>query len=145
MIKPAEVPVYEASYSYKHSKFGTNSPISPYNPKKSKNFAVLYRERIYFLSDAEEQQQFMLEPSKYTLGVEAAPLDIRVMPRVIVQGLPKSGKSTVCKKIAESTGAVHLEMEDLIEGFVDRDSSFAEKVADKLRIQGRDLDDLMLV
>ena len=36
-------------------------------------------------------------------------------------------------------------MEQLIEGFVDRDSSFAEKVADKLRNQGRDLDDLMLV
>jgi len=36
-------------------------------------------------------------------------------------------------------------MESLIESFVDRDSSFAEKVADKLRNQGRDLDDLMMV
>lgn len=73
------------------------------------------------------------------------PQDLRVLPRVVVQGLPKSGKSTVCAKIAEVTGAVHLQMEELIEGFVDRDSSFAEKVAEKLRNQGRDLDDLMLV
>ena len=144
-ILPAEVPVYEASYTYKQSKFGVNSPISPYNPKKTKDFAVLYRERIYFLADADEQEEFMLQPSKYTLGVEAVPLDIRVLPRVVVQGLPKSGKSTVCQKIAEQTGAVHLQMEDLIEGFVDRDSSFAAKVAEKLREQGRDLDDLMLV
>jgi len=36
-------------------------------------------------------------------------------------------------------------MEDLIEGFVDKDSSFAAKVSDKLKKQGRDLDDLLLV
>ena len=40
-IKPQEVSVYEKSYTYKHSKFGLNSPISPYNPRKTKNFAVL--------------------------------------------------------------------------------------------------------
>lgn len=36
-------------------------------------------------------------------------------------------------------------MEHLIEDFCDRDSSFAERVADKLRYQGRDLDDLLMV
>lgn len=87
----------------------------------------------------------MLQPSKYVLGVETVPLDIKIQPRVIVQGLPKSGKTTLCKRLSEITGAVHLQMESLIEGFVDRDSSFAKKVADKLRMQGRDIDDLMMV
>ena len=36
-------------------------------------------------------------------------------------------------------------MEELIESFVDRDSSFADKVAQKLKIQGTDIDDLMIV
>jgi len=36
-------------------------------------------------------------------------------------------------------------MEELIESFVDKDSSFADKVASKLKGSGRDLDDLLLV
>jgi adenylate kinase family enzyme len=79
------------------------------------------------------------------MGVESIPLDISITPRVVVQGLPKSGKSTLCKRVSEITGAVHLEMEKLIEGFVDRDSSFAAKIAHKLKVEGRDLDDLLLV
>lgn len=35
-IKPEEVKVYEESYTYKYSKFGANSPINPYNPRKTK-------------------------------------------------------------------------------------------------------------
>lgn len=87
----------------------------------------------------------MLEPSKYVLGVEAVPLDVKVTPRIVVQGLPKSGKTDLCKRLSEVTGAVHLQMEELIENFVDRDSSFAAKVCKKLKTEGRDLDDLLLV
>jgi len=54
-VKDEEVKVYEKSYTYKQSKFGENSPISLFNPRKTKNHTVLYRERIYYLSDAEEQ------------------------------------------------------------------------------------------
>jgi len=144
-VKPAEVEVYEASYTYKHSKFGCNSPLSPFNPQKTKEFTVLYRERLYFPSDKDEQDAFLAEPSKFVLGCEAVPLDIKIQPRVIVQGLPKSGKTQLCQRVSKITGAVHLQMEELIEGFVDKDSSFASKVSDKLKKQGRDLDDLLLV
>lgn len=58
------------------SKFGVNSPISPSNPIKVKDYAVLYRERIYYLSDEDEREAFLLEPSKFTKGVESIPLDI---------------------------------------------------------------------
>ena len=90
-----EVIFYEKSYTVKHSKFGLNSPITPYNPIKTKKYTVLYRERLYFLSDAEEQKKFLLEPSKY-IKAEAFPTDISIKPRIIVYGLPKSGKSTLC-------------------------------------------------
>ena len=98
-VKPEEVKVYEESYTYKQSKFGINSPISPFNPMKTKQFTVLYRERLYFPSDKDEQDAFVAEPSKYVLGVETIPLDIKIQPRVVVQGLPKSGKSELCQRI----------------------------------------------
>jgi len=72
-----ELPTYEQrSYIYKQSKFGVNCPLCPTSPIKSKDHAVLYRERIYYLSSAEEQEMFLMEPSKYTKGVEPIPLDI---------------------------------------------------------------------
>ena len=40
---------------YKHSKYGINSPISLSNPIKTKANAVVYRERIYFLTNADQQ------------------------------------------------------------------------------------------
>jgi adenylate/nucleoside-diphosphate kinase len=93
-----ELPTYEErSYTYKQSKFGVNCPIYPTNPIKTKNHAVLYRERIYYLSDGESQDKFLMEPSKYTKGVEPIPLDIQIVPKVAVIGLPKSGKSILCQ------------------------------------------------
>ena len=145
ILSPKEVPYYERSYTYKHSMFGENSPITPYSPIKTKNFAVLYRERIYFLSNADEQQKFKLEPSKYTKGVEAYPNDLIIKPKVCVIGLPKSGKSDLCAKLSELTGAVHLKMEEIIELFMDRDSDFSAKLRDRTKRQGLDLLKVQLV
>ena len=69
--------------------------MTPFNPCKTKDFAVLYRERIYFLSNKTEQAKFLLEPSKYTLGREPVPIDIEQRPSAAVIGLPQSGKSTL--------------------------------------------------
>jgi len=40
----------------------------------------------------------------------------------MVLGLPKSGKSTVCKMLAEKIGLVHLKMSKIIQFFMDTDS-----------------------
>jgi hypothetical protein len=72
-LAPEDVRKYELSYTYRHSKFGLNSPISPFYPTKTKQFAVLYRERIYFPSSKQEQEHFLLEPSKYVKGHETVP------------------------------------------------------------------------
>ena len=69
---------------------------------------MLYRERIYYPANKDEQIEFMKQPSKYVMGVEAIPTDIKITPRVIVQGLPKSGKTELCQRIVAVTGAVHL-------------------------------------
>jgi hypothetical protein len=49
--KDTKISMYEKSYQYKHSKFGVNSSLSLSNPAKSKKFAAVYRERIYFFSN----------------------------------------------------------------------------------------------
>lgn len=96
--------------------------MSPANPVKVRDNAVLYRERIYYLADLDEQIHFLQEPSKFTKGVESIPLDVHITPRVLVLGLPKSGKSTLCERISEHTGAVHLQMGEIIERYIERDS-----------------------
>lgn len=139
-LKEAEVPYYERSYTYKHSKFGLSSPITPHNPIKTKQFAVLYRERLYFLSNADEQRKFLLEPSKY-VSREAFPNDVAIKPRVIVYGPPKSGKTALCQSIASQTGAVHLQMDEVIEDFMTRDSSFADELRETTKWRGRKFDE----
>ena len=137
-----EVPAYERSYTYKHSKFGVNSPITPYCPRKTKDHAVLYRERLYFLSDEAEREKFLLEPSKYTKGAEAFPTDLLYKPRCVVLGLPKSGKSDLCQALSQRTGAVHLQIEDIIEMFIERDSNESDKLRQRAKQYGKELDDL---
>jgi adenylate kinase family enzyme len=140
-----EVRKFEQSYTYKHSKFGLNSPITPFNPKKTKEHAVLYRERIYFLSSRDEQQQFLLEPSKYVFGVESVPNDLLIKPKLCVLGLPKAGKSDLCEMLSKKIGVVHLRVEDMIEDIVTRESSFAHKIVDLLKVRGKEIDDLNII
>ncbi len=65
----------------------------------------------------------MKEPSRYTQSIETIPLDINIKPKVFVIGLPKSGKSAVCKMLVQKIGVVHLKISKIIQGFMDQDSS----------------------
>lgn len=108
-LKPKEVKNFEKSYNYKHSKFGQHSPMALANPLKTKNHAVLYRERIYFLSDAVQQQSFLKEPSKHVFfGEETVPLDIQIKPKIFVVGPPLSGKTSLSTMLKNKLNIVHL-------------------------------------
>jgi len=144
-LSEKELPFYEESYQHKQSKFGRNSPLSISNPVKSRQYAALYRERIYYLSDAEEQRQFMAEPARYTKAVDAVPLDVQNVPQVCVLGLPRSGKTTLCKRIGELTGAVHLQMDEVIQQYIDGDSVEAAKLREHMKMEGRGVDDEMMI
>lgn len=97
------------------------------------------------MSDADEKAEFMVEPSKYTLGVESVPLDVAYKPKVSILGLPLSGKSTLAAKIAEDTGAIHIQLADVLEEVVERDSVQGQKIRQQLKDEGRGLDDQLLV
>jgi adenylate/nucleoside-diphosphate kinase len=118
-LKLSEVKFYEDSYTYKHSKFGLNSPLDQFNPMKTKEFAVLYRERIYFLGSKHEQELFMAQPSTYTVQ-EPVPNDLMYRPTAVVTGLPASGKSTLCEIISSKTNMVHLKPAEIIQSFISR-------------------------
>lgn len=49
-------------------------------------------------------------------------------PRVVVLGLPKSGKSDLCSRVSKLTGAVHLQMDEIIDRYIERDSKQCEKL-----------------
>ena len=107
---------------------------------------MLYRERLYYLANENERRKFLLEPAKYVKNCEAHPSDVNYKFRVVVQGNPKSGKTELCNTIVQQTGAVHLQMSEVIDFYLERDSVFADKLRSEIESLGRDrLDDLMLV
>lgn len=136
-----DVKFYEESFTWKHSKFGLSSPITQFNPRKSKQFTVLYRERLYFLGSQDEKEEFLAQPSRYTIGREPVPQDLTYRPTACVMGLPASGKSALAEIISAQTGMVHLQPEQIIESFVKRESVFSERLRKKVQILGDEVDD----
>lgn len=63
----------------------------------------------------------------------------------MVLGLPKSGKSTLAKKISEETGAVHLQIQDIIDKYVDLDCVMSDKLRKSMKKEGRGIEDQQLV
>lgn len=139
-----ELAFYEQSYQYRQSKFGRCSPIGLSNPVKSRDFAVLYRERIYYPADAEERKMFLDEPSKYVKG-HSMPLDIDYTPKICLLGLMKSGKTELAQSLSQSTKCVHLNMDDIIQQYIDLDSCQCEKLRKFMKQEGRGIDDNFMI
>lgn len=110
--------------------------MTPSNLEKTKEFSVLYRERIYFLASEEERTKFKLTPSKFIQKDAAFPLDVDVKPAVCVIGLPKSGKSVLCQTLSRRTKVVHLEPESIIDFFIKRDCNFAKALRNRMFLSG---------
>ena len=68
-----------------------------------------------------------------------------MVPKVAVLGLPMSGKSCLCQKISELTGAVHLQMDEIIQLYIDNDSNQCEKLRQAMKQEGRGIDDIAMV
>lgn len=68
-----------------------------------------------------------------------------MIPKVSVIGLPKSGKSCLCDKISKQTGAVHLQMDEIIQRYIENDSSQCDKLRNNMKNEGRGIDDVLMV
>jgi hypothetical protein len=113
-LKPEEVAAFERSYTFKHSKFGVHCPVNLASPEKTKQHAVLYRERLYFPGSEEARAKFLEQPGLYAKG-STIPLDVNYVPCVFIHGLPKSGKTSLSKVFAERAGIVHLKMNKVVD------------------------------
>ncbi|XP_077758938.1 adenylate kinase 9 isoform X6 [Canis aureus] len=102
------------SYTYKYiSAFGYWDPvklsegetIKPIETSENPFYAVIHRQYIYFLSSKETKEKFMKNPIKYIRQPKPKPT---VPIRIAILGPPKSGKTTVAKKISSEYGLKHL-------------------------------------
>ncbi|XP_075801076.1 adenylate kinase 9 [Microtus pennsylvanicus] len=103
---------YISSFGYwdpvKLSEGETIKPVenaeNPLNP-------VIHRQYIYFLSSKQTKEKFMMNPIKYI----RQPKPKASMPvRIMIVGPPKSGKTTVAKKLASEYGLKRLSVGDAL-------------------------------
>ncbi|XP_016073041.1 PREDICTED: adenylate kinase 9 [Miniopterus natalensis] len=98
------------SFTYKYiSTFGYRDPVklsegeTIKSTENSENpvYPVIHRQYIYFLSSKETKEKFMKNPIKYIRQPKPKPN----MPiKIAIVGPPKSGKTTVAKKISSEYG-----------------------------------------
>ncbi|KAB0401156.1 hypothetical protein E2I00_011366, partial [Balaenoptera physalus] len=108
------------SFTYKYiSSFGYWDPvklsegetIKPVENSENLLHPVIHRQYIYFLSSKETKEKFMKNPIKYIRQPKPKP----TMPiRIALLGPPKSGKTTVAKKISSDYGLKRLSIGDAL-------------------------------
>ncbi|XP_045150541.1 adenylate kinase 9 [Echinops telfairi] len=111
---------YTSSFGYwdpvKLSEGETLKPIvSPENPI----YPVIHRQYIYFLSSKETKEKFMKNPIKYIRQPKPKP----TLPlRIVIVGPPKSGKTTVAKKIQSEYCLRRLSIGDVLRFVINNQS-----------------------
>ncbi|XP_031204281.1 adenylate kinase 9 isoform X2 [Mastomys coucha] len=112
------------AFTYKHmSSFGYWDPvklsegetIKPVENAENPLNPVIHRQYIYFLSSKQTKEKFMMNPIKYI----RQPKPKATMPvRIMIVGPPKSGKTTVAKKLASDYGLRHLSVGEALRGLL---------------------------
>ncbi|XP_057593660.1 adenylate kinase 9 [Hippopotamus amphibius kiboko] len=113
------------TFTYKYiSSFGYWDPvklsegetIKPVENSENPLHPVIHRQYIYFLSSKETKEKFMKNPIKYICQPKPKP----TMPiRIAVLGPPKSGKTTVARKISSEYGLKRLSIGDALRYILD--------------------------
>ena len=131
-LKAAEVKFYENSYLHQLSKYGYKTLFDIGKPDMTKEFSLLYRDRLYFFSDQDEKDQFVKTPDVFTQH-SSVPKDVWIKPICFVLGTPYSGKSTVAETLAQRTGAVHLKIEEIIPEFIEANCELGQSLRDEIK------------
>ncbi|XP_047415472.1 adenylate kinase 9 isoform X3 [Sciurus carolinensis] len=108
------------TFTYKYiSSFGYWDPVKlyegeifkPVENSENPTYPVIHRQYIYFLSSKETKDKFMKNPIKY---IRQPKPKLTVPVRIIIVGPPKSGKTTVAKKLAGDYGLKRLSAGDAL-------------------------------
>ncbi|XP_053828617.1 adenylate kinase 9 isoform X1 [Vidua macroura] len=139
-------------FSYKlRSSFGQWDPIKlsqgdvikPQQRQESAVFPVIHRQYIYFFSSKENKEMFMTNPIKYI----CQPKPKQSVPvKIAIVGLPKSGKTTVARRLASVYGFLRLSLGDAIRFVINSqpESKLALKVQSHL-LQGLTVPDELAI
>nr|XP_020032489.1 adenylate kinase 9 [Castor canadensis] len=103
---------YTSSFGYWDPvKLSEGDTIKPAENAENPSYPVIHRQYIYFLSSKETKEKFMKNPIKYIRQPHPKPT---VPIRIIIVGPPRSGKTTVAKKIASEYGLKRLSVGDAL-------------------------------
>uniref|UniRef100_A0A2K6GFB4 Adenylate kinase 9 n=1 Tax=Propithecus coquereli TaxID=379532 RepID=A0A2K6GFB4_PROCO len=103
---------YTSSFGYWDPvKLSEGETIKPVENAENPVYPVIHRQYIYFLSSKETKEKFMKNPIKYIRQPKPKPT---VPIKIIIVGPPKSGKTTVAKKIASEYGLKRLSIGDTL-------------------------------
>jgi len=108
------------NYGYKKpSRFGRWDPVKvfdgnafpPYISREKPCYPVVYRHYVYYLSNEENRDRFIQTPQTFLQQASPKPL---VPIRVAIIGPPKSGKTTLAKRLEKEFGVVRLSIGEAI-------------------------------
>ncbi|CAF3709748.1 unnamed protein product [Adineta steineri] len=123
-----------------YSKFGKFCPVSlhkgdcfppAFGPEKPPRTAV-YRKHVYYLADEEARNEFIKNPILYT---QQPPPKSLVPAKIALLGPPKSGKTTVVKRLIEELGCMRISIGDAIRYILEKQ---------RHTVLGKDLQALLL-
>ncbi|CAE8694950.1 unnamed protein product [Polarella glacialis] len=89
----------------------TDAPLYP-SQKDALQFAAELRGRIFYPQGESELSQLLERPAEF-LHLPAPSL-VRVNPAIAITGPPLSGKTALAKQLAERTGAVYIDMAEVL-------------------------------
>ncbi|KAL6091489.1 hypothetical protein STEG23_032300, partial [Scotinomys teguina] len=103
---------YMSSFGYWDPvKLSEGETIKPVENVENPLYPVIHRQYIYFLSTKRTREKFMMNPIKYI----RQPKPKATMPvKIMIVGPPKSGKTTVSKKLASEYGLKRLSVGDAL-------------------------------
>ena len=122
----------------KISCFGTLCPVTPELPI-SKEYPVLFRDRVYYPGSPLDQEKFVGNPWEY-LSQETNPEDVDLRVFCAIIGGPCSGKSVLSKDLVNALGIVRIGLRSAVSDILKQKSELAERVREDLN-NGKELDE----
>ena len=138
--------MYELNNSQivKSSIYQSSSPVNPEVSVQQTAYPVIYRDKIYFFNNIDEQREFLEHPLDYRQGKEI-PADCHLRKVIFVIGLMQTGKKTAAK-VLEGLGYTVVNFKDTVLPVLDYliDCPTKQRICDFL-YNNRELEDDLII
>ena len=141
LTKPKAEEILKKSKAHT-SCFGELCPVTPELPM-SKDFPVLFRDRIYYPGSATDQEKFVVNPWLY-LDQDTNPKDVNLNVFTAILGGPCSGKSTLARDLVSELNIIRVGLRSAVKDILAEKSELAENVRRELG-DGKELSEALAV